>query len=169
MNLDKLQLMLKNIAMDIHCGLHSGFKPCCIAWYSLVSTPSYYYYQPLYRGMRYFDKIMECLNEKQYYHIPCPLCLINNNPTPNDDVKKCGDEEDHPLSMTQEELDRMRDYVGQPTGDIWLIDNQMTIRDPVTLEFKPYQDLLHEGTKKVNAFIKNYLEPLRKRISTVSK
>ena len=71
--------------------------------------------------------------------------------------------------MTDEELRRAREYVGDTNEEIFIINDQYMTMDPVTGEFKPYQDLLHEGTKKVNAFIRNYLEPLRKRISTVSK
>src|ERR1700723_1225683 len=95
MNTDKLRLMLKSISADIHCGLHSGFNPCCVAYFSLVSTPAFYYCKPIYRGVRYFMDIMERLNGKDkdiYGHIPCPLCLIRDNPTPKSEIKKCGNE-----------------------------------------------------------------------------
>lgn len=29
----------KRLVKDVKCGSHSGFKPCCIAWFSLVWTP----------------------------------------------------------------------------------------------------------------------------------
>lgn len=61
---------------NIQCGIHSGFKPCCIAFFSLVA-------EPLYELKRFelARKIRERLVPRKLNkgYIPCPLCIYRGS------------------------------------------------------------------------------------------
>lgn len=67
---------MRNLLHDLRCGWHSGIRPCCILWYSVVCRHVLYgrwwTYRPYWRAI----EISEYLHGKVYDHVPCPACLV---------------------------------------------------------------------------------------------
>ncbi len=55
------------LAWDIRCGLHSGFRPCCVAWFVTL--------WPLTYGSRVYRWYFQAAEHRRFGFIPCPLCL----------------------------------------------------------------------------------------------
>lgn len=100
----KLPFVIRNVLYDLECGIHSKFKPCCILWFSFVSTPSYYYCFPLFKAIRYSQKLVEVLREPNgnFYHIPCPICLILNR----QQIAKSCPSKTHYFNLSKDDIDK---------------------------------------------------------------
>lgn len=67
----------KRLAKNIKCGHHSGFKPCCIAWYSTV-------WQTIIKHPRirktYIRFIRSSFPKDGHPgYIPCPKCTLKRD------------------------------------------------------------------------------------------
>lgn len=64
---------LRGILTDIQCGLHSGFKPCCISFFILISSPLHDMEAKHPWAKKLRDKLVRF--DLNIDYIACPLCV----------------------------------------------------------------------------------------------
>jgi len=65
---------LAQLAHDIECGTHSGFPPCCIAWFIMVKRTM----QPGSRAWRAYERALlraAPARRGKVGYAPCPACV----------------------------------------------------------------------------------------------
>ena len=74
LNIKHLKQTIQEAKYNIVCGHHSGFKPCCIVWYTFIWSPvrvkGYGNKQLNWICQKYFNAI-----PYRFTYIPCPRCL----------------------------------------------------------------------------------------------
>lgn len=67
------QIIFNHLPKTVECGLHSGYPPCCIAFYIV---------RLLTHSLRQKRNLIEKLSNTKFKgrYIPCPDCLIKNKP-----------------------------------------------------------------------------------------
>ena len=78
-----IKKLVEHVRVNTRCGLHSGFRPCCIAWWL---GPWQLIYRHTPRLQRAYFGVIDGLHGRIQY-VCCPMCLLlDRKPVP---VMKC--------------------------------------------------------------------------------
>lgn len=72
-----LNVEAKRLTKNIKCGHHSGFKPCCIAWYSTIWQVIIRYPEVRNEYIKFVKTGFAGKGHPGY--IPCPKCSIKED------------------------------------------------------------------------------------------
>lgn len=80
---------LRRLSLDVRMGHCSGFRPCCIAFFTLVWSPvargSVDEHCVIHRG-RLHQWYWDLLLSTHVQYVPCPLCLLRRDYV---DLRQC--------------------------------------------------------------------------------
>jgi hypothetical protein len=109
----KFKLFCKRVCKDLECGLHSGFKLCCVFSYFILGEFTYFYCPRIWSYSRYLKYFIGSMyGEKEndaHWHTPCFWCAITNSPAPKENIKRC-DRDKHKYKTSLEEIKEISQY-----------------------------------------------------------
>jgi hypothetical protein len=72
MDQETTKLVLNKIKIDISCGIHSGFPPCCVKFF----VTKWVWHRFHKSNNKHWDNI-RAIDSFDINYIPCPKCLKN--------------------------------------------------------------------------------------------